>query len=234
MPGDLNLEKETYTKDEVATLVTEQNAALEANRNQLLTEAKAAKKALEAYKGVDPAKYRELEAAAAEAERKQAEATGDWKTREAQLLTKHQQEVDARETRIKTLSGALERRLVDAEATSAIAEAKGSPKVLLPHIKAHVRVIEEDGEYVVQVVDTKGNPRIGDSKGNPMTIAQLVEEMKQDPEFARNFEGTGSSGGGATRSTASGGGGSVRIIAAGSKWSQADLEDINSGKAIVR
>jgi hypothetical protein len=163
VPGELNLDKETYTKDEVATLVTEQNAALETNRNQLLAEAKAAKKALEAYKGVDPAKYRELEAAAAEAEQKRAEASGDWKTREQQLLAKHQQEVEARETKIQTLSGALERRLVDAEATSAIAEAKGSPKVLLPHIKAHVRVIEEDGEHVVRVVDAKGNPRIGDA-----------------------------------------------------------------------
>lgn len=236
MPGEeLTLEKDQYSKDEVAQLVADRNAALEANRNQLLQEAKAAKKQLDAYKGVDPVKYRELEAAAAEAERKQAEATGDWKTREAQLLAKTQQEIEAREGTIKGLKGALERRLVDAEATAALAEAKGSPKVLLPHIKAHVRVTEEDGEYVVQVVDAKGNPRIGDAKGNPMTIAQLVAEMKEDPEFARNFDGTGSSGGGASRSTASGGGGGTqRIIAAGAKWSKQDIEDLASGKAEVR
>lgn len=235
MPGDeLVLEKDSYTKDEVASLVTERNAALEANRNQLLTEAKAAKKALDAYKGVDPAKYRELEEAAAEAERKRAEATGDWKTRETQLLAKTQQEIDARDGKIKALSGALERRLIDAEATTALAAAKGSPKVLLPHIKNHVRVVEEDGEFVVQVVDAKGNQRIGDAKGSPMTIAQLVEEMKADPEFARNFEGTGSSGGGAPRSIVSGGGGAQRVIPPGAKWTKTDIEDLAVGKAVAQ
>jgi len=36
----------------------------------------------------------------------------------------------------------------------------------------------EDGQYVVRVVDEKGDTRIGDSSGTPMTIAQLVTEMK--------------------------------------------------------
>jgi hypothetical protein len=232
VPGDdLTLEKDSYSKDEVAALVTERNAALEANRNQLLKEAKEAKKALDAFKGVDPARFRELEEAAAEAERKRAEASGDWKVREQQLLTKSQQEIDAREGRIKSLSSALERRLVDAEATKAIADAKGSAKVLLPHIKSQVKVVEEEGEFVVHVVDAKGNQRIGDAKGAPMTIAQLVEEMKQDPDFALNFAGSGSSGGGASKSTASGGG-SPKVIAPSDIMSH--IADVAAGKAVVQ
>ena len=31
----------------------------------------------------------------------------------------------------------------------AIAELKGSPKVLLPHVKSHVKVVEKDGEFVI-------------------------------------------------------------------------------------
>jgi hypothetical protein len=191
-----------------------ENAALLASRNEVLKEAKKAKEQARRFDGIDPDRYKQLESAAEEAERKRIEAVGDWKARETQLLEKVGKDIEARDTRINSLSTALERRLVDAEATAALASAKGSTKVLLPHIKSHVKVVEEDGEFVVHVVDAKGNQRIGDAKGSPMTIAQLVEEMKADPDFARNFEGSGSSGGGAPRSNAGGGGG-VKTIAAG-------------------
>jgi hypothetical protein len=204
----------TEVTAEAFAALQEEKAALIANRNEVLKEAKAAKTKLAAYAGIDLEEVKTLKQEKEEAERKRAEAVGDWKARETQLLAKVQQDIDAREGRIKTLSTALERRLVDAEATAALASAKGSTKVLLPHIKSHVKVVEEDGEFVVHVVDAKGNQRIGDAKGSPMTIAQLVEEMKADPDFARNFEGSGSSGGGAPRSNAGGGGG-VKTIAAG-------------------
>lgn len=209
--ADANEANEEVQQDDVNTL-KEEKAALLAKNAEILKEAKKFKEMARRYEGIDPDEYKTLKQQAEEAERKRAEAVGDWKARESQLLEKVQKDIDSRETRIKTLSAALERKLVDAEATSAIANAKGSAKVLLPHIKAHVKVVEEDGEFVVHVVDSKGNQRIGDSKGTPMTIAQLVEEMKQDPDFARNFEGTGSSGGGASKSTAGGGG--VKTISA--------------------
>jgi hypothetical protein len=83
------------------------------------------------------------------------------------------------------------------------------------------------------VVDGKGNPRIGDAQGNPMTIKQLVDELKQDPDFARNFEGSGSSGGGAPRSNAGGGGG-VKTIAAGDNAAfLANLDGILDGSVKI-
>jgi 2-oxoglutarate dehydrogenase complex dehydrogenase (E1) component-like enzyme len=150
VPGD----DPTYTQAELDAKIAEANAALEANRNALLAEKKQTEKQLAKYKDIDPDKYAALSAAAAEAERKAAEASGDWKAREAQILDRHAKELETLGGRNKTLSAALERRLIDAEATSAIAAAKGSPKVLLPHIKSHVKVVEEDGEFVVHVVDS--------------------------------------------------------------------------------
>jgi hypothetical protein len=225
---------EGNTEDAAAALeaLRSENAALLASRNEVLKEAKKAKEYARKFEGIDPERYKALETAAEEAERKRAEAVGDWKAREAQLLEKVQKDIEARDSRINTLSSALERRLVDAEATAALAAAKGSPKVLLPHIKSHVKVVEEDGEYVVHVVDAKGNQRIGDAKGSPMTISQLVEEMKADPEFARNFDGSGSSGGGATKSNAGGGG--VKTIQKGDQAAfLANLDDIIAGNVKV-
>jgi hypothetical protein len=93
---------------------------------------------------------------------------------------------------------------VDAEAARELAEAKGSVKVLLPHVKAQTKVVEHDGQFSVVVVDAAGNPRIADGKGTPMTLKGLVAEMRDDAEYARAFDGSGSSGGGSSKSGAGG------------------------------
>jgi hypothetical protein len=228
VPGDEPL---TLTQAELDAKIAEANAALESNRNTLLAEKKKLEKEMARFKDIDPDKYRTLTEREAEIEKEKAERAGDWSKREAQLQERFTKETESKDGRIKSLSSALERRLVDAEATSAVAAAKGSPKVLLPHIKAHVKVVEDNGEFVVQVVDSNGNPRVGDAKGNPMTIAQLVEELKADPDFARNFEGSGSSGGGASKSTASGGGGAATktIASTNSPDFLANLESVAKG-----
>jgi len=143
----------TFTQEQVDALVAEQLAGLKSNRDQALKEAKDAKKRLADYEGVDPAEFRKLKEAAAEAEQKKAEATGDWKAREKMLVDQFGKDLQARDAKIGSLTSALERRLIDSEAVAAIAAAKAPVKVLLPHIKSQVRVVEEDGEYVVHVVD---------------------------------------------------------------------------------
>jgi hypothetical protein len=240
VPARNRLVAESTEANEAATEITPEafealraeKEALIANRNEVLKEAKAAKAKLARYSEIDPDEYKTLKTQAEEAERKRLEAVGDWKAREAQLLEKVGKDIEAKESRIKALESYRERMLVDAKATEALAAAKGSIKVLLPHIKAHIRVVEEDGEATVHIVDDKGNVRIGDSKMNPMTIAQFVEEMKSDPEFARNFEGSGSSGGGATKSNAGGGG--VKTIQKGDQAAfLANLDDIIAGNVKV-
>jgi hypothetical protein len=224
---------EVFTKEQVAEMVAAEVAGLKANNATLLTEKKRLADLAKKYEGLDPDAARNALQAAEEAERKRAEAAGDWKAREAQLLEKVGKDMQAKDATIGTYRSALERRLVDSEAVAAIAAAKGATKVLLPHVKSQTKVVEEEGEFVVYVVDSKGNPRIGDAKGSPMTIAQLVEEMKQDPDFARNFDGTGSSGGGAPRSTGGAGGAVRQIATTNSPDFLANLADIASGKTKV-
>ena len=82
---------------------------------------------------------------------------------------------------------------------AAIAAAKGSSALLLPHVRASVKVIEDNGDFKVQVVDTAGNPRVN-GKGEFLTIADLVSEMRQSDIFGRAFEATGTTGSGAASS----------------------------------
>lgn len=227
----------TFTQEQVDALIAERLAAetegLKKNQAELLREAKAAKARLAAYDGIDPEEHRRLKAAAEDAERKRLAGEGDYKALERQLIERHAKELEARDARNTALTRALERELIDAAAAKAIAEAKGSVKGLLPHVKPHIRVAEVDGEFVAQVVDSKGNQRIGDAKGTLMTIPQLVEEFKGDSDLARLFEGSGSSGGGAPKSTGGAGGGARSIVAGDARAWNANLADIAKGNVEV-
>lgn len=240
-PGEGGGSGETFTQDQVEQLVAERieeaNKGLQENRDRVLGELKQAKDRLKQLDGIDPEEVEALRQFRAEAERKEAEATGDWKAREEQIRKEMaaaaKKDHSKLSERVEVLQTALEEKLIDSEAVAAIAELKGSTKVLLPHVKKFVKVEEGEDGFRAVVVDDRGMPRVGDSAGNPMSIKQLVEDMRQDPDFARNFEGSGSSGGGASRSTASGSGRN-RIAADDPDAFLANLKEIASGEVEVQ
>jgi hypothetical protein len=193
---------------------------------------------LKKYEGIDPEKWQALLEAEDEKEREAAKAAGDWEKREAQILEKHAKAISEKDGEISAAFKAVERYLVDAEATKAIAAAKGSPRLLLQEVKRQVRVVKtDDGGFAVKVVDADGNERIGtvaDGKANPMTIAELVNELRADDELAAAFAGSGASGSGASTTEKKAGGGSVRAIAHGDNKAFIDnLADIAAGKTTV-
>lgn len=99
------------------------------------------------------------------------------------------------EKKVSAYQAQLYTMLVDNQATAAIAELKGVPKLLLPFVKEHVEVVEENGEFSVVVVDARKERRYSGVNGQPMTIKDLVTEMKQQPEFARLFDSEAPQGG---------------------------------------
>jgi hypothetical protein len=135
----------------------------------------------------------------------------------AQLLQKHEGEMGEIKTRNGFLEGQIGALLIDNAATLALAEAKGSVDLLLPHVRAHTRVKEVDGKFVVEVVDKDGNAKIADSKGTPMDIKGLVAEMRQSDTFGRAFEASGNSGTGKTPGNGGGGGGTQKGNFGGSR-----------------
>lgn len=165
------------------------------------TEREKLQAAVVKFKDIDPDKAREalakLEELGSIDPAKEADklANTKFEAAKAQLLEKHSQEIGERDGRIKKLTDAMDKLVRQAAATAAIAEAKGSVELLLPHVLNHTRVKEtDDGEFVVEVVDAKGNVRIGDSKGAPLDLKGLVAEMRQSETFSRAFDGDGHSG----------------------------------------
>lgn len=175
-------------------------------------EAKQAREKLTAWDGVDPAEFKRLKAAAEEADRKKAAAEGDFKALEKQLIDRHQAELGGRDTKIGKLTKALEKRLVQAQLTTALTEANAKPtmlKLLVLEGARSIRVRETDEDFEEFVADDKGNPLVADGKGTPMTVKAFVEQTLKT-QYPDAFQGTGSSGGGASRST--GGAGGKRVV----------------------
>src|SRR5262245_37744608 len=200
-------------------------------------------KSLKGFEGIDPEEARRLKAEAEKIESDKLKQKGDWETREKQLkdqlaaeLAKRDQhfqsELKTREDRIATLQGALEKSLIEAHATAAIAAAKGVPELLLPHVMRQVKIVEENGNFVVRVLDAQGQPRIANVKGDPFTITNLVDEMKNNSIYGRAFEASGAGGSGATK-TEGGKTGMRTVRRSDQEAMNANIEAIAKGEITV-
>jgi hypothetical protein len=102
--------------------------------------------------------------------------------------------------------------LIDNELSSAISEAGGSSKLLMPVLRNEVRAVTDDeGRVKVQIVDGEGTPRVMGTSLEPMTFGALVEEKKNDPDLAIAFSSAGSSGGGSQPDTTQTGASTTRV-----------------------
>jgi len=208
-------------------------AGLKSTLGKELTRRKQLEKDFAKFKDIDPDKAREalvrLEELGNIDPLKEADKIVDQRLKAAtgQLVEKHTKELDVERARSARLQKAFEATLIDQAATAALAEAKGSVELLLPHVQRHTRVRElDDGRHVVEVIDKDGTVRIGNSKGDPMTITDLVQEMKKSDAFGRAFDGTGQSGSGTRPITSSGVGPNGRAITKKSDF-KSELERAN-------
>lgn len=166
------------------------------------TNARDAVKMAKAWKdlGKTPEEIQALFDAQAQAERDKLAKGGEWDKLKLQMTEQHQTELSKKDDAAKGLRSQLERHLVDAAAVAALAAGKGNADLLLPHVKARVKVVEDGGEYAVRVVDAAGNPRV-DAKGNFLSMSDLVSEMRQQDVFAPAFQAPNASGSGAQHSS---------------------------------
>lgn len=192
----------------VEGLIPETKASGYRTKNdELLGEVKSLK---ERYRDIDPKRYRELAEQAEQAEREKLKLSGDFDSREKQLLERQAKAEERWREENTTLKASLQELLVDQAAKDALLGAQarkvGGINVLLPHLQRAVNVVEENGRHVVRVMGADGRPRMTNRSGDtsPMTISELVAEMKASDEFAHCFEAENRSGGGVSGSSGGG------------------------------
>ena len=175
---------------------TEDESGLVSKRDELLGKVTGYKDQLKGFEGVDAGKYhdmlKQIEAIAEADDLK----NGDFEKVRAKMLEEFAKKEDASASTITKLMGQLEGLMVDSEVAQAIAESKGTSKLLMPILKQRIKVVDNDGKLVVKVTEENGDPSVND-KGEPITIAALVESLKSDEAFAGAFDASGLSGGGA-------------------------------------
>jgi len=166
---------------------------------------------------------------------------GDKKVQEAiaanknQLVRAHQKEKDELRKEVESTQGQLKKVLVENAAVKAITDAGGKVKVLLPHVTSAIQMKKNDtGEYSVSVVDSDGIQRVGDSQGNPMTIPQLVEEYKQNDDFAGAFSSSQQTGTGNKGKQTPGAPSGAKVVSSSDiEGMGSNLESIAEGKTKV-
>lgn len=159
-------------------------------------EALELKQKLEGLSKNELAELKRLKKLAEDAEREKLEKDGNFEAVKAQMLQKHQEEMAQINNRLAGVQGQLERVLVDQAAMEAIVAQKGNAKLLMPIVKSALKLVEENGNQVVRVVNAQGQPIVSNAKGDPMTIAGYVESLKSEPDYQAAFASSGSTGGG--------------------------------------
>jgi len=237
-----DLESELYILDVTATdgwelaNVVNLKSALSSEREKV----KKLNKTVKRFDGLEPEKAREALAKYNELSTMNVDQKVEekFKVVQNQLVEKHNKELHSISEKYTKLKSQLQQELITSSAIKALRDPKvdGDVDLMLPHVISQVRMTEkEDGTFVVEVVDKNGNPKIGDTNGNPMSIDQLVLEMKGNKIFARGFNSSGASGGGARGANSSGVmTGNVKSVSASDKAGMsAHLEDIAAGKVLV-
>ena len=112
------------------------------------------------------------------------------------LAKGHAKDMEGLNIKNTALGSQLNKVMVESVAKSAVNEAKGDVDLLMPFVTTQVRNVEENGEFKVFVVDTQGDKRYSGVTGEPMSIVELVNEMKGSDKYAKLFTSEQKSGGG--------------------------------------
>jgi len=144
-------------------------------------------------------------AAAKSQDGKEDPQKGDIEKLRKQFEEDKRKAIEERDQQLRQMEGTVNKFLVENQASQAITEYDGVPKLLMPHIKEAVSVQKTDnGEYAVRVLDEDGDPRFNNS-GEYMSIKDLVAEMRESEDFGQAFKAKAPSGSGSDPSGKKGG-----------------------------
>lgn len=226
---------------------------LRKSEKDLTSSTKALQASLEAeqakFAGIDPDQARELLGKVDEiknwkGEEKVRAAVEAAETKHKQILDQinkqHKDKTDELAEEINDMSKQLQDAIVTTRVTTAIVAEGGNVDLLLPHVKGQVNMVKDAaGKFKPEVVNSEGIARIGDTSGNPMTVEQLVQEMKSKNIFAAAFSGVNSSGTGNRGANESNNETHTTnhkpkvVKSSDDKGMSANLEDIAAGKVTV-
>jgi len=169
------------------------------------------------FDGFDIDEYHRLKDAQEALEHDKLTKAGEFDKLRQKLVDEHTKELGkekertaALEVEVENLKKELQQTIIRNEIASAASVAKAlNPKLVEMAVMSQVRIEEIDGVgKVIRVIEPDGTPRINIKTGKPLTILELMEDMRQSEEYAMLFAG-GVSGAG-SKTTHSFGGSNIK------------------------
>lgn len=207
-------EPKTYTQEQL----DEQVAGLKAKNSELLGKVKELGTALEPWKGLDPAKVKEVLTAHETTQVELQKKTGDWDAREKKLRedfkAEHDKVVGPLTEQVRTMEADLFDAIAVRDAMEAMSdpEIKANPKLILPVVRSELGVAVVDGKRVTVVRGQDGKPRYHETSGKLVSVKDRLKELRAVKEYGGGFEGNGASGSGAQPSNVPAGDAEVRKL----------------------
>lgn len=190
----------SYISDASATAVSDSTSGLKNTNSKLLAQVAAFKKTVAGIpEGFDADEYATMLAEHEDKKTAKMKAEERWGELQTALEQKHREALEAQGEEMAALKAALSTQLIDNTAQVAISAQGGNAALLLPHFKAHLKMVtDDDGGYVASVVDARGETRhslLPNTAGKPMGMKELVAEFKANEIYAPAFEAPNSGGG---------------------------------------
>lgn len=142
----------------------------------------------------------------------------------AQLTEKFGKELATVTGERDDLSATIQTTVVREAAVRALADHKGSTTLLTDHVTRNLRAVPDgNGGLVVRVFNDEGQERISAQSGNdgPMSVDEFVSGLRDSPDFAPAFNGSGASGSGASDNSNGGAGTATSKAALGTPAAKA-------------
>jgi hypothetical protein len=214
----------TFTAEEVAAQIAEANKAIEANRDKVMDELKTLQRA---FDGVDPAKYKELQAQVTDLTQQQkADKAGVTSDELQRMRAEIREDLEREYADLKASESTLSAKVRELQLDNQVKAEMGKAGARAERIDALYRLTSDRYDLT-----DDGVPMLKDRPGTQ--IGKYVSEdlLKEYPEF---YNGSGSSGSGASKSAHVGGGATKTIAADDSSAFMANLEGIASGDVSLR
>lgn len=119
----------------------------------------------------------------------------------------------AKDKELNAMGGSLRKHMISTAALTALGAEKGNSTLLMPHIEKYTKVVKDGDEYVVRVVDDKGDVR-SDGAGGWLTVGSFVKSLRGEKDYSAAFASENKGGGGSNQNQSktgpSAGGGSAK------------------------
>lgn len=106
-----------------------------------------------------------------------------------EMTKAHSEQIALKDKTLGELRTRYDTLLLETEArAAATADLVDDPDLIMPFLRDSIKLVEDNGVRRVTIVDSQGDQRFNSATALPMTVRDLLEEMRDQPKYAPLFK----------------------------------------------